>query len=131
MRVIKIDYCNHCPFYKTEMKEREVEGLIFTDSANDNYKGDNFITNMNGKKKYVQELICYCLEKKKGHMIPIENLGIELFVLDLKLSKKMYKEIENDYDLFLKAQNKLNDDYEKKLKVEIPGWCPLEELEKR
>ncbi len=117
---MKIDYCNHCPFYKTGMEEKEV---------NDNYKGNYFTIN-DEKKKNVEELICYCLKKDKVYMIPIKNLGIELFELDYKLSIKMDKQIEDDYDLFLKAENKLNDNYEKKLKIEIPGWCPLEELKK-
>ena len=121
MRIIKIDYCNHCPFYKTEMKEKEV---------NDNYKGNYFTIN-DEKKKNIEELICYCLKKDKSYMIPIKNLGVELFELDYKLSIKMDKQIENDYDLFRQAEDKLFNDYEKKLKIDIPGWCPLENLKKK
>jgi hypothetical protein len=121
MRIIKIDYCNHCPFYKTEMEEKEVSK---------NYKGI-FVTDEDENKKYIQEGKAYCLEKKKGYIILIKNLGKELFELDIKLSIKMDKQIENDYDLFQQTEDKLFNDYEKELKIDIPDWCPLEELKEK
>lgn len=118
MRIIKINYCNHCPYFKSELEEKEV---------NKNYKGI-FLTDNDGNKKYINELKAYCLGKEKGNIVLIKNLGKEIFELDNELAIKMDKEIENDYDLFLLAENKLFNNYMKKLKIEIPNWCPLEEI---
>ena len=116
MRIIEIDYCNNCPYFETDVKERKV---------NDDYEGNYFTINDDRKTKHIEELICYCLEKEAGYMTPIKNLGVEVFDLDNELSIKMEKQIEDDYDLYLEASNKLFDDYRKKLKVKIPKWCPL------
>ena len=105
MRILEVNYCNECPFYGTEMEEKEVS---------DDYKGNYYTTN-NDKQKKVDELICYCLKKEKGYMVPIKNLGVELTEL-------MYGK-----DNSAEEENRISVDYRSKLKIKIPKWCPLTE----
>lgn len=116
MRILKVEYCNRCPFFETEMDWRQV---------NDDYEDYPYWITEN-KTKEIPEIKCYCCKVNGKYMRLIKNLGTKYFELETKLSIKMEKEIEEDYDIFIEAQNELDDNYIKELKIDIPEWCPLE-----
>ncbi len=97
MKIIKINNCNKCPYFDTEM-----------DNSDENY-GD---------------LLCLCdaiPEIPYGAKL-IENKGKEL---SNKLDR-VNKDYNDNYELNSKKAEEENNKYFGKLKIEIPNWCPLE-----
>jgi len=112
--VIKFSDCKKCKYFKTMMEFKKVS---------DDYKGLYVINDK--KEKEVEELKCYCYEFTPGYMRLIKNLGIELFEMEYRLSLRMEKEIREEYDKFMQAENELYDEYMERIKIDIPGWCPF------
>lgn len=116
MRVIKINYCDECPYVRFRPADKWIEIDVEYDCYDEDIQS-------------ILPTLCFCyksVNRKRGRLI--KNLGTEHFQLAGALTVKEIEEKEaaNNFNL---SKDTWLINYDSPIpKVEIPEWCPLKKL---